>query len=61
MESQPWFDFFKKYIQMVYISLHFCSVGCFLVLLVQEIYFINISSQMYAESGSLILQLALNA
>lgn len=45
----------------VYISFHFCSVVCFLVLLVQEKYFINISSRIYAESKSLVLQPALNA
>lgn len=54
-----WFLKQKKY--KVYISFHFCSVVCFLVLLVQEIYFINISSQINAESKSLMLQLALNA
>lgn len=56
-----WFLKQKKNIYKVYISFHFCSVVCFLVLLVQEIYFINISSQINAESKSLILQLALNA
>lgn len=45
----------------VYISFHFCSVVCFLVLLVQEKYFINISSRIYAESQPLVLQPALNA
>lgn len=45
----------------VYISFHLCSVVCFLVLLVQEKYFINISSWIYAESKALLLQPALNA
>jgi len=56
-----WFLKQNKKIYEVYISFHFCSVVCFLVLLVQEIYFINISSQIYAESNSLVLQPALNA
>lgn len=51
----------QQKIYKVYISFHFCSVVCFLVLLVQEVYFINIFSQINAESRSLILQLALNA
>lgn len=64
MESQPWFVFLEQQQQqnikciLVFI---FCSVVCFLVLLVQEKYFINISSWIYAESKSLLLQPALNA